>query len=104
MLHVIRYMFSTPNHHNSFVLQGLPTIRPTLKDLLNFVAPRIAAVWYNVGLRLDLEPHVFNNIETENTDRPRKMFKKWLQRSDCSWQRILDAVKETCGAKPLEDI
>ena len=76
-----------------------------MKHLLDFVAPRIAAVWYNVGLRLDLEPHVLDEIETEKSDRPRKMFNKWLQRSgDCSWQKVLDAVKETCGEKAMEDI
>lgn len=42
----------------------ISTIRPTLKDLLDFVA----AVWYNVGLQLDLEPHVLDEIETEKSD------------------------------------
>ena len=83
---------------------ALSTIRPTLKDLACFVAPRIAAVWYDVGLQLDLEPHVLDGIEKENSDGPRKMFNKWLQGSDCSWQRVLDAVRSVCGAKPMEDI
>ena len=82
----------------------LNSISPTLKDLVKFVAPRIAAVWYDVGLQLDLEPHVLDDIETEKSGGPRKMFNKWLQRSDCSWQKVLDAVKSTCGAKPMEDI
>jgi len=57
-----------------------------------------------VGLQLDLEPHVLDDIEAGKSSEPRKMFSKWLQRSDCSWQKVLDAVKSTCGAKPMEDI
>ena len=68
------------------------------------MAPRIAAVWYDVGLQLDLEPYVLDGIETEKSDGPRKMLNEWLQRSDCSWQKVLDAVRKVCGAKPMEDI
>ena len=84
--------------------RSLNAISPTLKDLVEFVVPRIAAVWYDVGLQLDLEPHILDDIEAEKSGGPRKMFNKWLQRSDCSWQKVLDAVKSTCGTKPMEDI
>ena len=49
--------------------RSLNAISPTLKDLTNFVVRRIAAVWYNVGLRLDLEPNVLDEIETEKSDK-----------------------------------
>ena len=83
---------------------SLSTVPPTLKDLVRFVAPRIAAVWYDVGLQLDLEPHVLDEIEAEKSCGPRKMFSRWLQGSSCSWQSVLDAVKNTCGVKPMQDI
>ena len=82
----------------------LSTIRPTLKDLVCYAVPRIAAVWYDVGLQLDLEPYVLDEIEKERSGHPRKMFAKWLQGSSCSWQNVLDAVKRICGAKLMEDI
>ena len=82
----------------------LSTIRPALKDLVCYAVPRIAAVWYDVGLQLDLEPDVLDEIEKERSDQPRRMFAKWLQGSSCSWQSVLDAVEKTRGAKPMEDI
>ena len=82
----------------------LSTIRPALKDLVRFAVPRIAAVWYDVGLQLDLEPYVLDEIEKERSGHPRKMFAKWLQGSSCFWQNVLDAVKKICGAKPMEDV
>ena len=82
----------------------LSTIRPALKDLVCYAVPRIAAMWYDVGLQLDLEPRVLDEIERERPEQPRKMFAKWLQGSSCSWQNVLDAVKRICGAKLMEDI
>ena len=82
----------------------LSTIRPALKDLVCYAVPRIAAVWYDVGLQLDLESDVLDEIEKEKSDQPRRMFAKWLQGPSCSWQSVLNAVKKTRGAKPMEDI
>ena len=82
----------------------LSTIRPSLKDLVCYAVPRIAPEWYNVGLLLDLEPDVLNEIEKEMSDRPRKMFDKWLQGPSCSWQSVLNAVEKIRGAKPMNDI
>ena len=82
----------------------LSTIRPTLKDLVCYAVPRVAPAWYDVGLQLDLEPDVLDEIEKEKSDQPRKMFAKWLKRSACSWQSVLKAVEKIRGAKPMEDI
>ena len=81
----------------------LSTFRPTLKDLVCYAVPRIAAVWYDVGLQLDLEPDVLDEIE-KKSDQPRRMFAKWLQGPSCSWQSVLNAVEKTRGRKPMEDI
>ena len=61
-------------------------------------------MWYDVGLQLDLEPDVLEEIEKEKSDQPRKMFAKWLQGSSCSWQNVLNAVEKIRGKKPMDDI
>ena len=83
---------------------SLSTIRPSLKDLVRHAVPRIAPAWYDVGLLLDLEPDVLDEIEKEKLDQPRKMFAKWLQGSSCTWQSVLNAVEIIRGGKPMEDI
>ena len=82
----------------------LSAIRPTLKDLVCYAVPRVAPAWYDVGLQLDLEPDVLDEIEKEKSDQTRKMFAKWLKGSACSWQSVLNAVEKIRGAKPMEDI
>ena len=82
----------------------LDTIRPTLKDLVCYAVPRVAPKWYDVGLQLDLEPDVLDEIEKEKSDHARRMFAEWLKGSSCSWQSVLDAVESVRGAKPMEDI
>ena len=82
----------------------LSTSRPSLKDLVTHVEPRIASVWYNVGLQLDLEPDVLDGIAAEWQDQPRKMFAKWLQESSCTWQSVFTAVEKARGTKAMEDI
>ena len=81
----------------------LSTIRPALKDLVSYVIPQVASEWYNVGLQLDLEPYVLNEIENKD-HQPRRMFDKWLQGPSCSWQSVLNAVEKACGRRPMEDI
>ena len=81
----------------------LSTIRPSLKDLVRHAVPRIAPAWYDVGLQLDLEPDVLDEIE-KKSDQPRKMLAKWLQGSSCTWQSVLNAVEIIRGGKPMEDI
>jgi len=61
----------------------LSTIRPALKDLVSYAIPHVASEWYNVGLQLDLEPYVLNEIENKD-HQPRWMFDKWLQGPSCS--------------------
>lgn len=82
----------------------LSTIRPNLKDLVFYAVPRVAPAWYDVGLHLDVEPDVLDGIENERADHPRRMFAKWLQKSSCSWQSVLNAVEKARGTKPMEDI
>ena len=88
----------------SAAVPPLSTIRPTLRDLVRYAVPRVAPVWYNVGLQLDIEPDDLDEIEKERADHSRRMFARWLKGSSCSWQSVLNAVGITCGAKPMEDI
>ena len=82
----------------------LSTIRPSLKDLVRHAAPHVAPAWYDIGRQLDLEPDDLDEIQKENSDQPRKMFAKWLQRSSCTWQSVFNAVWKIHGVKPMEDI
>ena len=82
----------------------LCTIRPSLKDLVCHAVPRIAPAWYDIGLQLDIEPDVLDEIEKEKSDQPRKMLAKWLQGSSCTWKSVLNAVEKIRGVKPMEDI
>ena len=72
----------------------LSTIRPSLKDLVCYAVPRIAPAWYDVGLQLDLEPVVLDEIVKEKSDQLRKMLAKWLHGSSCTWQSVLNAVEK----------
>ena len=81
----------------------LSTSRPSLKDLVSHVVPRITPKWYEVGLQLDLEPYVLDGIE-KLQDQPRKMFAEWLKGSSCTWEKVFDAVEKTCGKAPMEEI
>ena len=82
----------------------LSTIQPTLKDLVCYAVPRVAPAWYDVGLQLDLEPDILDEIEKDKSDQPRRMFAKLLQGSSCSWLSVLNAVEKIRGTKPMEDI
>ena len=82
----------------------LSTIRPCLKDLVCHAVPRIAPAWYDVGLQLDLEPDVLDEIEKEKSDQPGNMLAKWLQGASYTWQSVLNAVEKIRGRKPMEDI
>ena len=86
--------------------------QPILKDIVCHAVPRIAPKWYDLGLALDVEPFVLNDVshQQEKADRPREMFAKWLEGSPGTgsqprtWQTILDAVGMICGSAPVEDI
>lgn len=82
----------------------LSTIRPDLKDLVRYAVPRVAPAWYDVGLQLDVDPDVLDEIEKERAHHSRRMFAKWLKGSSCSWQSVLNAVGIICGVQPMEDI
>ena len=88
----------------SAAVPPLSTIRPTLRDLVRYAVPRVAPAWYNVGLQLDIEPDVLDEIEKERADHSRRMFARWLNGPPRFWQSVLDAVEEVRGVKPMEEI
>ena len=57
-----RYLFIPGS---SAAVPPLSTIRPVLRDLVDYAVPCVAPKWYDVGLQLDLEPHVLDEIEKE---------------------------------------
>ena len=74
--------------------------------------PHVAAMWYHLGIALDVKPFVLESIvhEQERANQPRELFAKWLLRSPGTgnlartWQSIVDAVCIICGAEAAEKI
>ena len=73
--------------------------RPTIKELLNFVVPRVAPYWRELAMQLDIEPRHLQMIAADNAcDSQRccmEMFCHWLDRyPDASWQNLIHALED----------
>lgn len=88
--------------------------KPTLRKLYELVVHSVASSWYEVGLYLDVNYAVLDNIigstSTSVTAQCEDMLKRWLMRADRtgqkdrSWETLLDAVALSSGKKHAEDI
>ena len=71
--------------------------RPTQHQLM-LVLSKIAAQWRQLGIRLDVDPGVLNNIEANSSkveDRMSAMLDTWLQNyPERGWDDIVRALKE----------
>ena len=71
--------------------------RPTLHQLVP-VLSNIAAQWRELGIRLDVDPGVLNNIEANSSkveDRMSTMLDKWLQKyPERGWDDVVRALEE----------
>ena len=81
----------------------LESTRPDLKDLFQFVTPRYASYWKEIGIFLDLKPEQLEIIKMDNpADTKRScndMFIKWLQTdSSASWEKLFNALDLAVGA------
>jgi len=68
-----------------------------LKDIDNYVVPKCAADWMQLGKHLNIKEHLLNIIEKDNlNDCERscsKMLSDWLDMHSCaSWGELIDAV------------
>ena len=71
--------------------------KPEMKDLANEVIPQVCSKWRDLGLQLNLEYCVLNEIEADHqksAERCTNMFAKWLsQDAGASWSTLVAALK-----------
>ena len=72
--------------------------RPTIKELINVVVPRVAPIWHDIAVGLDIEAPQLKLIATDNANDSQRccmeMFCYWLEsRPDASWENLIHAIK-----------
>ena len=83
---------------------------PTNKDLANEVIPKVCPMWREIGIQLNLDITILNEIEADCPGKVRKcctrMFEEWLkQDTDASWITVINActsVKHILLSSPDE--
>ena len=72
---------------------------PNLKDLSNFVVPKVGSKWYMLGVQL-LDQQYVATLQTIKADckkaeeRCIEMFNEWLTTdNDASWDKLIDGLK-----------
>ena len=82
--------------------------KPTIKDLLDYVIPRVTPQWYELGIKLlkaDQESHldiVRSNHAGDNKNCCMDMFQYWLSRNfDATWQQLIEALQSPAVELPV---
>ena len=75
---------------------GKADTKPEMKDLANEVIPGVGSKWRDLGLQLNLEYCVLNEIEVDHqksAERCTNMLAKWLsQDAGGSWSTLVAAL------------
>ena len=75
---------------------GKADTKPEMKDLANEVIPRVCSKWRDLGLQLNLEYCVLDEIEVDHqksAERCTNMLAKWLsQDAGASWSTLVAAL------------
>ena len=77
-------------------------VEPKMKDLHNFVIPRVATVWKKLADYLEVDLEIIRDIERENGNDPNKccteLFRKWLNNEigpePKLWYNLITTLKE----------
>ena len=85
-------------------------LKPSMKDLANQVIPTVCPMWRDIGLQLNLDISILNEIRANCQGDVREcctiMFDKWLkQDTEASWCTVLSAcrrVKDNLSSGPDE--
>ena len=85
-------------------------LTPSMRDLTNQVIPTVCPMWRDIGIQLNLDVTILNEIDVDCLGLVRKccmrMFEEWLkQDTDASWCTVLSAckkVKDNLSASPDE--
>ena len=71
--------------------------RPAPKNLQQYITPRYATSWKEIGIQLDLTNETLSIIQEDNPRNARRccnaMLMKWLEAdSNASWQKLFTAI------------
>ena len=74
------------------------TTKPKLKDLYQYITPKYATQWKEIGTLLDLPIEELNIIEHDNNFKAKKccnsMWNKWLEvDTTVSWGKLITVIK-----------
>lgn len=74
------------------------TTKPKLKDIHQYITPRYAVEWIELGLLLDLTIEELTIIRYDNHDKAESccngMFKKWLEKDKfATWKKLFNAIE-----------
>ena len=80
------------------------TAKPELKDLLNYVIPKYAPYWKEIGKCLHFKPETLKIIKCDNLRDTegmcRVMFTIWLQKNvNASWDELFKALDQAIASK-----
>ena len=82
------YLFNTVND------------RPALRDLSNFVVPKVSHKWYNLGLQLfdRGDEGILTSMKANTTKRPEDhcldVFTHWLAtKKNATWQNLIKSLR-----------
>ena len=74
--------------------------RPALRDLSNFVVPRVSHKWYNLGLQLfdRRDEGILYNMKANSNKRPEdhclEVFTHWLAtKKSATWQKLIKSLR-----------
>ena len=86
---------------------------PTMKDLNRYVTSKHAAKWKDVGLELDLDLDILNNIEIDHPVNCKFCFQNTLQKwlklgTNTTWKTLEVALtnvnRQQAGLDPVDDV
>lgn len=79
---------------------------PTLKDLQKEFHTKVADLWEDIGIQLDIDEGVLNKLKADNIGNTgnclREMFKVWLTK--CNPSPAWSAIVEALGALGQENL
>ena len=84
-------MYICTHNHN------LGKEKPPIKEMANHVVPMFASKWKRLGIQLNIEEHLLQNIEKDHANDCEgccsKMLTEWLDmNTDASWGILINAL------------
>ena len=102
-------MYHLSLHSALFTLVSVIEEKPSQREILNVIVPKVAAKWDTLGIQLGLEDEVEQIEKDKNTVRERcfHVIKDWMEgrrRKPITWEVLLDAVSKEGYADFADEI